>query len=977
VPGSDSEASRPILVHDGPLAPVEELADLDTAQSWCARLEQPPADTPRAPLIRPLELSIASPDCTVFLVPAVDPSSDQLLRDPGARIAPSRGQRRADSDVVSPDSSKPVWIGFRFEHGEQSLRSGASELDPRAPADLRESGADWRERLLTLAAGVARFAQQVADVLTDPVTGLPGRTEFQTRLNLALAAARKDGRFLSLLLTNPDGFAAVNERFGQETGDEVIREIAAKLRLNHRRNDQVARFGGAIFASILSDTPLTGARAAAENVLRELRSISYVDGRVRLGFTIGVAVFDPHELGSDDPFDLIRRADQALNSARKKGGGRVAVWGSDTQQEETENDDRLSGIFTGDMAKDYRNMVLLWDSVTVMAAHPDFGELASQVVERLYMRFKPERVGIFGPTDDGDLRIIKGLGLILDNADGEGQGTPEVDLTPEQLELMDQARRQRRALERRFGSADSGGELVGYAIPLLAGEQDMGCLYLDGRSEMLILDSSDLFFLRALAAQLAMALDRARLSQQEWQRREQESERLRAELDELRRAIRLTTMEYRSPNMEALLATTRRVAATEATILITGESGTGKELLARTIHELSPRKDRPLVVVDCSAIATSLIDSELFGHERGAYTGAQDRRIGRLTEADGATVLLDEIGELPLEVQSKLLRFVQEKQVTPVGGTRPRSVDVRVIAATNRDLSQKVSDGLFREDLYYRLNVVRLEVPPLRERPDDILHLANHYLQTYAALYKKTVRKFVSGTEELLLRHTWPGNVRELQNRIMQAVILCDGEELGPDQLGTLARAEERRVEPPVREPSTESIAPPRRTAASEPLLQEDAPARSSSSREDALRRLRLALSEQIDSAIGGETRLAVPIGKWLSEDLLLAAATATGGVTRRGAALLGLPQTTYRRRLGQATQAERAGLAPRPNTWSAVRAALEALVRCPETGDAGLMQLTQQVLLEEVVARVPEDTKTGSSLLGVSLPTYLRRLAV
>src|SRR5262245_35779660 len=240
-----------------------------------------------------------------------------------------------------------------------------------------------------------------------------------------------------------------------------------------------------------------------------------------------------------------------------------------------------------------------------------------------------------------------------------------------------------------------------------------------------------------------------------------ERQRLRRELNDLRRALQQTRLVSVAPAMEALLDTVRRAAHSDATLLVTGESGTGKELIARTVHELSPRRSRPFVIVDCSAIATSIVDSELFGHEKGAYTGAERQRPGRVAEADAGTLFLDEIGELPLEAQAKLLRFVQEKQFTPVGGTHPRSVDVRIIAATNRNLAAEVAQGRFREDLYHRLNVVTLRVPPLRERPEDILPLADHFLGTYAVQYQRPRRLLGIEARRALLNHSWPGNVRE------------------------------------------------------------------------------------------------------------------------------------------------------------------------------------------------------------------------
>jgi len=487
-----------------------------------------------------------------------------------------------------------------------------------------------------------------------------------------------------------------------------------------------------------------------------------------------------------------------------------------------------------------------------------------------------------------------------------------------------------------------------------------------------------LLFLETFAAQMAIALDRAQLAERERERQDQEQRRLRAEVDALRRAAGDVNLSYRSPRMDEVLATVRRVAPTDATILITGESGTGKELLARTIHELSARSDEPLHIVDCGAISPTLIESELFGHERGAFTGAHARKTGRLVEAEGATVFLDEIGELPLEVQSKLLRFVQERQVTPVGSTRPQTVDVRIIAATNVDLSTRVTDGTFREDLYHRLNVVRVTVPPLRERPEDIMLLAAQFIESFAALYRKDVAGLSPPARDLLMAHRWPGNVRELKNRIMQAVLLCDGSELTPrDFPGVGATAPAADPQPEHRPIVTAPPIPTSLAAATHPAPAPDAaPEPSESTAEDVLDRLRSALGRQIEAAVGGERRTLFPLGKWLGDDLIMAADAAHGSVARRAATALGIPETTYRRRMRKAAQRETAGLAVRPNTWAEVRALLAELVRCELDNDENLLDRTERILLEEVTSRFPDDIKTGSALLGVTEPTLLRRLA-
>ena len=236
-------------------------------------------------------------------------------------------------------------------------------------------------------------------------------------------------------------------------------------------------------------------------------------------------------------------------------------------------------------------------------------------------------------------------------------------------------------------------------------------------------------------------------------------------------------------SMERLLAVARRVSRTDATVLIEGETGTGKELLARFIHRHSPRAAGPFVAVNCAALPEALIESELFGHERGAFTGAQARRIGAFEAAAGGTIVLDEISELPLGLQAKLLRVLQESEIQRVGATRPIRLDVRVIAMTNRDLRAEVAAGRFRADLFYRLDVVALRTPSLRERSGDIPLLARHFLTKYAALHASPVTALAPPAIERLLAHGWPGNVRELENTIQRAVILAASDELDADDI--------------------------------------------------------------------------------------------------------------------------------------------------------------------------------------------------
>ena len=244
---------------------------------------------------------------------------------------------------------------------------------------------------------------------------------------------------------------------------------------------------------------------------------------------------------------------------------------------------------------------------------------------------------------------------------------------------------------------------------------------------------------------------------------------------EFRERYKFENVIGRSQAIREVLGRIVKVAPTDATVLITGESGTGKGELARAVHVKSPRAKGPFVALHCASLAESLLESELFGHERGAFTGAEKRRIGRFEQANGGTLFLDEVGEIPAATQVKLLRVLQERTFERVGGNEPVAVDVRLIAATNRDLAAAVHEGRFREDLYYRLNVVHIDMPPLRVRDTDVLLLANHFLRRFAADNKRSITGFSDQARAKIVAHRWPGNVRELENAIERAVVLCEG----------------------------------------------------------------------------------------------------------------------------------------------------------------------------------------------------------
>ena len=276
-------------------------------------------------------------------------------------------------------------------------------------------------------------------------------------------------------------------------------------------------------------------------------------------------------------------------------------------------------------------------------------------------------------------------------------------------------------------------------------------------------------------------------------------ERTTREPERAESSVQDTIVGHRG-GLRSILSQVEAVAGTNTTVLITGETGTGKEVIARAIHELSPRHNRNLVKVNCAAMPAGLLESELFGHERGAFTGAINSHVGRFALADRGTLFLDEIGDMPLELQPKLLRVLQEREFEAVGSTRTTRVDVRVVAATNQNLKQMVRDREFREDLYYRLNAFPIYLPPLRERKADIPQLVEHFVQQFAASMDKTIEAIPEETMRALVRHPWPGNIRELQNYVERGVILSNDGIFEPGPLESYEPLEPEIANPTLKE---------------------------------------------------------------------------------------------------------------------------------------------------------------------------------
>jgi formate hydrogenlyase transcriptional activator len=314
-------------------------------------------------------------------------------------------------------------------------------------------------------------------------------------------------------------------------------------------------------------------------------------------------------------------------------------------------------------------------------------------------------------------------------------------------------------------------------LPLTTARRRLGALVFTCKQPSAY-DAADVGFLQLVANQVAVAVENA-LAFQEIEALKDKLARENAYLEEeARTEHNFGEVVGESAALRRVLKQVETVAPTGSTVLIRGETGTGKELVARALHDLSPRRERTFVKVNCAAIPTGLLESELFGHERGAFTGAVSQKAGRFELAHQGTLLLDEVGDLPPELQPKLLRVVQEQEFERLGGTRTIKVDVRLVAATHRDLAKLVADGRFREDLYYRLNVFPLVLPPLRERRDDVPRLVRHFTQQFARRMGRRIETIPSAVMDALVRYPWPGNVRELQNVIERAVILSPGPSL-------------------------------------------------------------------------------------------------------------------------------------------------------------------------------------------------------
>ncbi|MFT6270730.1 MAG: diguanylate cyclase (GGDEF)-like protein [Alphaproteobacteria bacterium] len=614
---------------------------------------------------------------------------------------------------------------------------------------------------------------------SDSLTKLHSRTALQAGIDEKIQHSS-----MVLCMVHCIDFQNVNRKFGQANGDTVLHEIAGVIEKNTRKEDICGRFRGALFGIAINANSAEDGFILANKLQTALHNKVYLQNVIRLTFNIGIAFVSQEEdkidAGSASSL-LIHRSEQALKAAQNTSNPTIVQWEPDKFRLDQQEFNYLGGIFTPDNVTNYRNMLLLWDITSIIADEHTFERLLKSVVERLAFTFEFAYAGIVNIGDTGDKTtlaqqqehpsISKNYSFELQNAteiiDLEWATHPYQDLVFTAAKL---------ALENSQHTEYQEDGLNSLVIPL--GNDTNECFFIMGHNELLDLTHDTVMLFVGFARQLGKASKRSQLEDQLNKNLEQQNAKLSQELLELKTGMQSSALVYRSAKMQRIVEQTQRAAQTDATVLITGESGTGKEKLINAIHLLSPRNKSPLVIVDCGSIPETLIESELFGHIKGAFAGSQSSSTGKIQAADGGILVLDEIGELPIAMQPKLLRFAQEKQYTPVGGNKPVAVDVKIVAVTNRDLTFEVSQGKFRKDLFYRLNVVSLHSPPLRERIEDIDLLCQHFLSKFSLQFEMGKKRLSQETIELMRQYAWPGNIRELENKLMQASLLTIGDEI-------------------------------------------------------------------------------------------------------------------------------------------------------------------------------------------------------
>jgi diguanylate cyclase (GGDEF)-like protein len=589
-----------------------------------------------------------------------------------------------------------------------------------------------------------------------------------------------------------DGLRALNATRGLKSGDELLKVLGVLATGAAGTEGVVCRYGGDELVLLLP----RGAEEASRVATGFADSVRQLVGFGEPGpsVSIGIATAPEHAETADE---LVFRADQALAEAKTLGRGQHAVWSPALRNQR--RGDRLAGVLTGRQARDYRHVNALLDTVSAVSRLAPLDEILTEVVDRCRAIAGAERGLLL--LKDGERWAVRVA---------RGPNGVELSNPPFAASIAEEALTSGVTVSRLAGddsispSAETLGLNAVLCAPLQGDDVPHGVIYVDTTSRREPFERATLAFFDALTAQVLTALRNASLYERLLQRakglsgdvagREQELVRLRSLWERDRQTPRESPVEGligSSPPMQEVFRLLQSLKGTSVSVVVEGESGTGKELVSRAIHEVSGRAG-PLITVNCGAIVATLFESELFGHVQGSFTGALGDRVGLLEAANGGTLFLDEIGELPLESQAKLLRALQEGEIRRLGDSTARSIDVRIVAATNRDLLAMVEDGEFREDLFYRLAVFRLRIPPLRERVTDIPEIVSHLLSESQAKPDARTPAVSPAAMRALSRNPWPGNVRQLRNVLDRALVLAQDGVLLPEHVETPSGGEQR-----------------------------------------------------------------------------------------------------------------------------------------------------------------------------------------
>jgi diguanylate cyclase (GGDEF)-like protein len=646
------------------------------------------------------------------------------------------------------------------------------------------------------------FAAHAAEVLVnarlyhratrDPLTEFFQRRELEQHLAVELTLAEHANAPLSLLMVTIDGLGLLSERLGHARAEKVIERVAKMIQTQVRHEDACIRYGGEEFALVLPSTDEAGARVLAEKILRTVAEYPGFGKGIDVTLSIGIAVFPYHATAREE---LIRKADQTLFIARTEGGNKVLPWHKGIPKYALRSD-KLLGIITGNQAKDYRNVMMLLDTVVVVNSLLERKHVLGTLLDMMIQLAAAER---------GVLLLEKNGVLRPEVAQDEHRNTVEptniceevvARVRKDSIPLLVQAEAPSPDEEALAEAVRRQGLERVICVPLSVKGEDIGCMYFDvqaGARGLGEFAETDLIFFQALAREIGSALEHARLYEENVKQK-LEVEKLNAqlakkveaqaeELEVLEQTLEGLKLKYnydriigKSQPIQKVFKLLDRITDSDVAVLIQGETGTGKELVAKALHFNGPRKDRPFVSVNCSAISESLMESELFGHVKGSFTGADADKKGLFEQADGGTIFLDEVQDMSRGMQRELLRVIQEQEIRRVGGKETIKINVRVISATNRDLKDLVKRGEFREDLYYRLNVVFIELPPLRDRKEDVPLIISRLLEDMKSGPDGKEIKLEKAAMRALLKHDWPGNVRELQNWLEKTCLMLEGD---------------------------------------------------------------------------------------------------------------------------------------------------------------------------------------------------------